>query len=208
MPAGVVETEKDERIWKQKVSEVEKSLGKTKKTFTDRDWGLVNMLFQKAKKKYAGKRLPKKYAAASFLDSLIRLSKIVQAAVPHWVTPDRGESTVLRIQNTKGQGPFAVREKWAEKEVHISPFEDQGFDSRILDMLSDAEDEGSGQFLYGFKDHAQLKRYFTPGELQKMADLGFTPKSVPADYVWFGHHQVIFTPTGLEIERIKWFPKF
>lgn len=67
MPTNVVTNKKEERIWKRKVFEVEQSQGKKKKNFDPQDWALVNFLFQKAKDKYAGKRLPKKYQLHAFL---------------------------------------------------------------------------------------------------------------------------------------------
>lgn len=64
MPINLVKTGKEEKIWNKKKKEVSKSKGKPQSQFTDRDWGLVNKLFQAAKKKYQGKSLPKKYAGA------------------------------------------------------------------------------------------------------------------------------------------------
>jgi hypothetical protein len=58
MPVGVVKSPRDEKIWQRKVAEVAKTRGKKKSAFTSQDWALVNMLFQKAKKKYLGKKLP------------------------------------------------------------------------------------------------------------------------------------------------------
>ena len=121
----------------------------------------------------------------------------IQAQVPHWVDPDEEDGHVVRIQNSAGRGPFdeKTRAKWVEKDGHVSPFEDD-FDSRIFDMISEAQDENQGQLLYGFRDQAQLKKYFTVGELKKMKELGYTAHTVKADYVWYGKHQVIFQPKG------------
>ena len=67
MPVGVVKSPRDEKIWRRKVAEVAESRGKKKAAFTSQDWALVNMLFQKAKTKYRGKALPKKYQATASL---------------------------------------------------------------------------------------------------------------------------------------------
>ena len=61
-------------------------------------------------------------------------------------------------------------------------------------MISDAQDAEEGQLLYGFANKKQMAAYFTETELKQMADLGYKPTTVPADYIWHGNHQVIFTP--------------
>ena len=68
MPLGAVKTPRDEMIWHKKVEDVAKSRGKKKAAFTSQDWALVNMLFQRAKTKYQGKKLPQKYVKASLSD--------------------------------------------------------------------------------------------------------------------------------------------
>lgn len=71
MPASVVKTSRDEKIWRYKVAQVAKMRGKSKKSFGDKDWALVMTLFKRAKEKYEGTRLPAKYnSLASFLSRL------------------------------------------------------------------------------------------------------------------------------------------
>lgn len=69
MPAGVVKSPKDEKIWTYKKKQVERQTGKKSSQFSDLEWRRVNFLYQKAKKKYKGK-LPKKYTQASFVDEV------------------------------------------------------------------------------------------------------------------------------------------
>ena len=76
MPKGVVKTAKEEKIWSYKTKQVEKQTGKKKSQFSDTEWRRVNFLFQKAKKKYSGKGLPKKYKA---LASFISFKELVEA---------------------------------------------------------------------------------------------------------------------------------
>lgn len=53
---------KQERMWKQAKAYVAKSKGKSQSTFHDRDWGLVQHIFQAIKKKYGEGRIPSDYA--------------------------------------------------------------------------------------------------------------------------------------------------
>jgi len=52
MPARFVKTPAQEKWWDQAKSTVQESKGKSQSAFTDQDWGLVNMLYHRKKKKH------------------------------------------------------------------------------------------------------------------------------------------------------------
>lgn len=60
MPANVVKTAKDEKIWSMAKKRVAKSKDKSVSSLSGQDWGLVMNIFKAAKKKYGG-RLPSGY---------------------------------------------------------------------------------------------------------------------------------------------------
>ena len=91
MPAGVVKTKKDEKIWEYKKKQVAKQTGKKISQFTALEWRRVNFLFQKAKKKYKG-RLPKKYTKASFKEAVYATYIVALKPLEHF-----NESGVLPI---------------------------------------------------------------------------------------------------------------
>ena len=65
-PSGAIKTERDERIWRVVKKKIKKERGYSSyDDFNDQDYGLAMTLFQKAKKKYEGKNLPKKYKLVS-----------------------------------------------------------------------------------------------------------------------------------------------
>lgn len=96
MPAGVVKTDKEEKIWGQKKKEVEEQTGKKSSSFTDKEWARVNFLFQRAKKKYKGKGLPVKYKTAAFFDKVADAYKVVIAD-----DSDRAETVVTNMMRDK-----------------------------------------------------------------------------------------------------------
>lgn len=57
---------KQERMWKQAKIYVAKSKGKSISDLKDKDWGLVQNIFQSMKKKYGAGRVPSDYAQESF----------------------------------------------------------------------------------------------------------------------------------------------
>jgi hypothetical protein len=65
---------------------------------------------------------------------------------------------------------------------------------KIGPYLEWAEDEGSQQFLYGFKNLDQLNKYFSPTELEKLQEQGFKIVKVKADKTYEGKSQLIFMP--------------
>lgn len=53
MPAKFVKTPKQEKWWDEAKDIAEKSKGKSQSGFSDQDWGLVNMLYHRKKKKHS-----------------------------------------------------------------------------------------------------------------------------------------------------------
>jgi len=124
MPKGVVRTAKEEKIWELKKKQVAKQTGKKPSQFTDVEWRRVNFLFQKAKKKYAGKKLPKKYTATatfiSFKDIVLAEYQIVEALKPleHFDTSGTKQFWSIQTERTHGR-PGVIR-------VSRSKLEDPG----------------------------------------------------------------------------------
>ena len=78
MPA-FIKNEKDEKMWSYKKKQVSQQTGKKISEFTSNEWRRVNFLYQKAKNKYKGRKLPKKYAAASFKEMVSASYTIIEA---------------------------------------------------------------------------------------------------------------------------------
>ena len=117
MPAGVVKSPKDEKIWAYKKKQVETQTGKKSSQFSDLEWRRVNFLYQKAKKKYKGK-LPKKYTQASFVEevhanytvvALKPLEHFKQSGLrPFWsIQTERthGRKGIIRVSRSKLEDP-------------------------------------------------------------------------------------------------------
>jgi len=117
MPAGVVKSPKDEKIWVYKKKQVERQTGKKSSQFNELEWRRVNFLYQKAKKKYKGK-LPKKYTQASFMEevhanytvvALKPLEHFKQSGLrPFWsIQTERthGRKGVIRVSRSKLEDP-------------------------------------------------------------------------------------------------------
>lgn len=113
MPASVVKTPKEERIWSYKKKQVAKQTGKKMSEFTDTEWRRVNFLFQKAKKKYAGRKLPKKYAAASFIAQVTAAYQI--KPIEHFKGIGTGKFWSIQTEQTHGRkGIICVSESQLE----------------------------------------------------------------------------------------------
>lgn len=98
MPA-FLKTPKDEKIWSYKKKQVAKQTGKKESEFTDTEWRRVNFLFQKAKAKYSGRKLPKKYSGASFKEMVVSAYQI--KPIEHF---NSGSSPFWSIQTERTHG--------------------------------------------------------------------------------------------------------
>jgi hypothetical protein len=116
--------------------------------------------------------------------------------------PDREKVFVYRVEDENGKGPWQSKkslqaEEWYDQpETKINYFMEPNESNihKIGPYLEWAEDEGSEQFLYGFKDLEQLNKYFSPTELQKLEKQGFKIVKVKADKTFEGDSQLIFMP--------------
>jgi hypothetical protein len=115
---------------------------------------------------------------------------------------DRENVFVYRIEDENGKGPWQSKkglkaESWYDQpDTKINYFMEPN-DSNIHKIgpyLEWAEDEGSQQFLYGFKNLDQLNKYFSPTELEKLQEQGFKIVKVKADKTYEGKSQLIFMP--------------
>ena len=110
MPANVVKNAKEEKIWSYKKKQVEQQTGKKSSKFTDVEWRRVNFLFQRAKKKYQGRKLPKKYttASSSFIAVVADSYQIVEALKPLEHFKNSGLEPFWSIQTERTHGEKGI----------------------------------------------------------------------------------------------------
>ena len=65
-------SKKKEKYWDEAKDAVRKSTDKSQKKFTDKDWGLTQMIFQLKKKKHMGKTKKKK--KADIVSNMVKLA--------------------------------------------------------------------------------------------------------------------------------------
>lgn len=115
MPAGVVKSKKEEKIWEYKKKQVAKQTGKKSSQFSSLEWRRVNFLFQKAKRKYKGK-LPKKYTqtfriaiSAAYKIEIKPLEHFDKCGhLPTWsiqTEQTHGRKGIIRVSRSKLEDP-------------------------------------------------------------------------------------------------------
>lgn len=118
-------------------------------------------------------------------------------AVSHsdYAAPTREGGFTLRIMNDEGRGPFSpeMQKHWRDPKNKniVGGVQDNAIDSRVWDMVEEAP---QGQFLYGFTDEKQMNKYLTKAEMERLKELGFTPRWVKSKASWDGKTQSLFEP--------------
>lgn len=114
-------------------------------------------------------------------------------------TKKKPYTTVVRIQNKEGHGPYTggdIDELAEHGEPHMadrtpSPRQDPGFNEADHAARSSALNMDN-PVKFGFENADQMHGWFHPHEIEAMAAHGFKPKKVKAAHVWSSGKQVFF----------------
>lgn len=105
---------------------------------------------------------------------------------------------VVRLENEIGKGPYRAPgmmggARWWDSPHSLDPKhpnlrEDMGFTGQ------DKQDFWNKDYNFAFENEDQMKRWFSPTEMEKLSRLGFKPKKVKARKIWSSGKQVFYQP--------------